>query len=345
MISTELRLTWVQSVRPDLLGSHLEAYIKLIPTFNMLRLCARHGKGKAVTVNRLPTELVSQIEAELLAQEHYGNDIPVWGKSAFCFRGFCDPIDHLYSEQDLVRLYGHYFYDATIDETQASSAKLNEDKRADLNQVTMEDDGLDDEILPGIQSWRAIHEESRSLWLSLTGGISDSDSGYLQSLNKMFRQLFGLDLSVSHQTFKAKWLHEDFKSGTQAFIMLPTSAQTSQCLPERLAGEQITVKLPTEHTTSFCVAPPPQSTKKSMARFTRCLKILQLEPLPLLMRQDLVHGRKMRDQNHGAEDDDQSSDASKSPSSSKDQEEDEELGPALRLIMVTRDDSQYCSED
>ncbi|KAK4554662.1 hypothetical protein LTR86_008164 [Recurvomyces mirabilis] len=332
MISTELRLTWVQRVRPDLLGSHLEAYIKLLPTFNTLRLCVRHGKGKAVPVNRLPTELVSQIEAELLAQAHYDNDVPVWGKCAFCFRGFCDPFDHSYSERDLVRLYGHYFHDVTIDETQATSAKLNEDERADLNQVMMEDDGLDDQILPGIRSWRAVHEESRSIWLSLTGEISDSDSGYLQSLNEMFRQLFGLDLSVSHQTFKAKWFHEDFKSDTQAFIMLPTSARTLQRLPERLAGEEITMKLPIEHTTSFCVAPPPQPTEKSLARFARCLTILQLEPLPLLMRQDL----SLAEISQGE---------SESASSSKDKEEDEELGPALRLIMVTRDDSQYSSED
>lgn len=57
----EGRITWMQRVRPEVLGAHLEAYINLLPTITTLRLCNRFGQGEEAYIKRLPVELVSEI--------------------------------------------------------------------------------------------------------------------------------------------------------------------------------------------------------------------------------------------------------------------------------------------
>ncbi|TKA65555.1 hypothetical protein B0A55_08696 [Friedmanniomyces simplex] len=106
MPSMEMLLTWVVRVDAVFLGAHLEAYIKLLPTTQTLRLCHRFGIGENVHIHRLPTELVAHIEGYLIKEESRPTEAERF-LSNYCFTGECDPVHH-HSKEQLLRLPSHY---------------------------------------------------------------------------------------------------------------------------------------------------------------------------------------------------------------------------------------------
>jgi len=84
-------------VKPDELGSHLEAFAKNLPTLRTLRLCHRFGKGPKVHITKLPVELELAIEEHVLDSSYYWTQFcwHDWTKEFSCFESRCRPSGHL----------------------------------------------------------------------------------------------------------------------------------------------------------------------------------------------------------------------------------------------------------
>ena len=93
-------LAWGVPVRPDLLGEHLEAYKKSLPTINTLRLCQRFGQGPGATITKLPVEILLAIEKIIFENTRSAiREDWVWPPTgwvhSFChYEGRCEPSDH-----------------------------------------------------------------------------------------------------------------------------------------------------------------------------------------------------------------------------------------------------------
>lgn len=88
-------LVWGTPVRPDLLGVHLGAYKKALPTLNALRLCHRFGVGPKAHITKLPIEVEQAIEDIVFDRQIVTvNSRSEWVNSFMHFEGRCEPIDH-----------------------------------------------------------------------------------------------------------------------------------------------------------------------------------------------------------------------------------------------------------
>ncbi|KAK3642938.1 hypothetical protein LTR56_010535 [Elasticomyces elasticus] len=310
MPSMDMLLTWVVRVDTAMLGAHLEAYINLQPTVQALRLCNRFGNGDDVHINRLPVEIVTKIESYLIEAAREDTELE-WSPNHFCFAGMCEPIDHYYSEEELVRLHAHYCGSEGVGK---AAGELDDEQRAELNQQMAEEYCMKEEIISALMTGASI-----------TTGRS------------LLRTHFGLNSWLSH---KPSPVENDYHVGmasldTVAYLTLPTTAATTKYEPRRLAGLECTVRLPTENVYELAVSPPEQPSEKSLARFARALKMLDLEAWPLNWRQDLVDGKVQEDKKNV--DSDGSSVSSKAEGPPKGWKEN--TGPALRLLVSNRDDS------
>jgi hypothetical protein len=95
------------------LGSHLEAFEKALPTLHALRLCHRFGRGDGVHVTRLPHEIEQTIENLVLAAHRIETSWSWtdWRSEFRCFECRCDPESHLTGEETT-------FYESVRDELQ-----------------------------------------------------------------------------------------------------------------------------------------------------------------------------------------------------------------------------------
>ncbi|KAK5723808.1 hypothetical protein LTR15_005508 [Elasticomyces elasticus] len=323
MPSLDMLLTWVMRVETFMLGARLEAYINLLPTLHTLRLCNRFGTGDNAHIKRLPVEIVAEIESYLIERERY-NAEPEWFSHHFCFAGLCEPLDHYYGDAELVSLHSHYIEKCGIEGVEKAVGQLDEEQRAKLNQLLVDDYTLREEIIPGIDNWRMHHDWAKSEWTDLVGEPGGSDRGFFTKNAELMRTHFGLNAWLSHKPALAEnECHAgDASLDTVAYLTLPTTAATT--------------KMPTENMYELAVSPPEQPSEKSLARFVRALKILDLEAWPLNWRQDLVDGKEQEDTSIDIDSDD-SSVSSKAEGPPKGWEQNK--GPALKLLVSTKDDS------
>lgn len=92
---------WAVQVRADELGAHLVAYASTLLAINALRLCNRFGTGRACHVNKLPTELITIIE-ENLVQAAREEALQTWSKLLQCWEDKCYRIaDHYTREEEI----------------------------------------------------------------------------------------------------------------------------------------------------------------------------------------------------------------------------------------------------
>ncbi|EMC98389.1 hypothetical protein BAUCODRAFT_146923 [Baudoinia panamericana UAMH 10762] len=316
MPSLELRYTYVQRVQPDLLGAHLEAYIELLPVTQALRLCNRFGKGDKAFITRIPVEIVTRI-ADILAQEERDDLSGSWTCPKWCFMGICDPIDH-YTPEEVQRLRG--FFSDTEDGPKASipESAPDADDLAVLNEQMVESMSWDD-VLPGVRSWRTLHDEDCRQWTNLVGEPGSCYRGFFDENADIVRNHFGLDVWVAHQVHDEKWYDEDFVQSTLTYLTLPTKGPAYYEWSHRIAGSECSVRLPTENSIEVNM-PPPSTSEKSLARFSRAVKILGLEHAVL----EPKSGAK----GNGASD-----------SESEESKDGGKVAPVLRLLAVSKDDS------
>ena len=82
-------------VRPDKLGSRLEAFQRALPVLNTLRLCHRFGKGPDVHLTKLPSEIEQIIESFVFKAECEHYTYYNWERELACFECRCEPADHI----------------------------------------------------------------------------------------------------------------------------------------------------------------------------------------------------------------------------------------------------------
>lgn len=93
---------WALQVTVDILGAHLEAYVNMQPTLQMIRLCNRFGQGDC-GISRLPIELVEQVEQYLLEQEREKQRF-AWAQDMACSEKSCEILDH-FSPDEVHEIY------------------------------------------------------------------------------------------------------------------------------------------------------------------------------------------------------------------------------------------------
>ncbi|KAH0016090.1 hypothetical protein KCU78_g7975, partial [Aureobasidium melanogenum] len=96
MGDTTAAIVWGIPVDPVDFLCNLDAFRKVLPTINTLRLCNQFGKGKNAGITKLPKELIEFIEEELLTlhrrqeRRFFG-----WCQKYRCFEGSCRASDHM----------------------------------------------------------------------------------------------------------------------------------------------------------------------------------------------------------------------------------------------------------
>ena len=90
-------------MRIDKLGAHLEAYIQTLPTIIALRLCGRFGTGPRCHINKLPSELISEIE-KFVVEPARVEALETWSSEYRCFELKCDIVDDHFTLEDQHKL-------------------------------------------------------------------------------------------------------------------------------------------------------------------------------------------------------------------------------------------------
>lgn len=93
MPTVEVAIAWAVPVKPDLLGSHLQAFCVTLPVIRTLRLCRRFGLGPKAFIAKLPVELLDEIE-EHVVQDRRRKTLPEWSQKFECYQGICKASDH-----------------------------------------------------------------------------------------------------------------------------------------------------------------------------------------------------------------------------------------------------------
>lgn len=93
---------WAVPVRPDRLGADLEAYVNTLPAIHTLRLCNRFGIGAAI--NKLPTELVNQIQDHIIKSARE-EALREWSEQFQCWEVQCRGVNGNFTREELSELH------------------------------------------------------------------------------------------------------------------------------------------------------------------------------------------------------------------------------------------------
>ena len=96
---TTMGVVWGLPVNPAQLGAHLEAYVEMKPAIDTLRLCNRFGRGQEAYITKLPQELISMIELELVRKLRIHYYHSHWGDELCCLEQDCELYDHFSQEE------------------------------------------------------------------------------------------------------------------------------------------------------------------------------------------------------------------------------------------------------
>lgn len=312
---TDCSLSQGIPIRPDLLGAHLEAYAKAKPIINALRLCNRFGKGEKAAITKLPAELLLIIESYHVENCRRWRRY-MWTQLFKCWENRCSPIEH-YSPTKHLELYREYVFDAAGSEHDglvpargdgeksstssqgggpAEADAYKADWATELNHEQLEAlvkalryelEECPQEMIP----WRKTHESYKSNWQILTGEPTRDERGIFDRYEDLMDADFGLEIHISHiqlenALVEGQWDDdEDVENcshrSTMAYIILGGSNSEVVDLSRRAKqyiGREHHYRA-TEHGIARPVAIPRPLSAKSLARFTRALKILDLEPI------------------------------------------------------------------
>ncbi|KAH0274306.1 hypothetical protein KCU91_g5350, partial [Aureobasidium melanogenum] len=239
---TTAAMVWGIPVKPVDLLNNLDAYRKAIPIIHTLRLCSQFGKGDSVFITRLPKELISLIEEELLIlqRRHEKRSGHSWIKKYCCFEGSCRPSDHMY---DIGYPFEAEAYDSTIEDALTRVSEMHPEWPMDewlsngysslpahvrkLVDAEVADDFDDygDELI-----WE-LRDENSSNWPSKVRKHMSSKEN-----KDVLRKHFGLDVWIMHEnldTTTTEYLKRikrfshtmcDPQKATICYLILPTRA-------------------------------------------------------------------------------------------------------------------------
>lgn len=265
-------------VRADLLGAHVQAYVNLLPAINTLRLCHRFGKGQNVMVSRLPNEIIGCVEECLMEFERVKLR-GTWAKELKCWEACCKAMDH-FEEQGWRDTYHQYAYEMELDMS-AEDVPLDElsEKQLESLNASLQHCGL---------LWHDKHVLNKQDWQEKVGRPTERGRGYFSKYSKLIVEHFGLEPWISHTVLRqpktGQRTCEDIYTTTAAYLTLADCIKTESELSRRRFEEdeyweEMSAYQPTETALGFSVKGPNQLSKKTVNRFRRATKILNLESL------------------------------------------------------------------
>lgn len=171
------RLAWATPVEVDLFGAHLDAYINLLPTVAVLRLCHRHGKASAIS--KIPVELLVLIE-DFLTESERDKTREIWQAEYKCFQDKCEPMDHydrsrVNDWRRMIRL-----------DTARSEALAAEDVDERVNEFIIDHTGYFD-----------VHMERGECWVERSESVGVVSKNQQRKRREIMMKHFGLDFWFS----------------------------------------------------------------------------------------------------------------------------------------------------
>ena len=137
MTKMDMTLTWALPVKVEVLGAHLEAYLETLPNINALRLCNCFGTGPEAHISKLPIELLTHIEAEIIEPVRQTR-LSAWSQNFKCFEQTCTWRDH-YDLESVQEMYWDCVADRTPNSEDNEDEPLTEDEMAEALGLGQED--------------------------------------------------------------------------------------------------------------------------------------------------------------------------------------------------------------
>ncbi|KAI6868842.1 hypothetical protein KC338_g3800 [Hortaea werneckii] len=226
MPSIDATVAWAVPVEVEVLGAHLEAYVKLQPTINTLRMCHRFGKGDQAAITRLPVELLSEVE-DLLMQEERRKTREEWETDFRCFQLQCDIRDHCDPSELEERRRIHCVELEEMRQRLYREVRQGCDEcESDASDDDFVENQLDEYILDGC--FQKTHWERRSRWPERVNAPTSSPMRHSLNVHaNYFEKEFGLAIWTSHVSIDAPGEHyfEEDMAGKTTLAYLKLSSQ------------------------------------------------------------------------------------------------------------------------
>lgn len=264
----DVSLVYAIPVHAADLGAHLEAYVDALPTLTTLRLCNRYGKGDRVFISKLPIELVKLVEHHLV-QPIRERHCVCWRRDLKCFELKCDMLDHL-SFDDKLDIYFEMidYYGPPTDD----------DAWEDPSEETV-DRVLSRHSFPGYDDCWEGHYDRRGGWLDRVGR-DRSGLNIFEKHKSLISAHFGVDIWRSNvrlpQSDADFWDAYEAPDTTVTYLTMPNHQPRSErwYISE---GEMESGIFGCESGYGVPVVPGQPPSAKSLRRFARAMKILDLE--------------------------------------------------------------------
>ena len=253
--------------------------MNLQPVISTLRLYHRYGKVERVGVPSLPVEIVDYIEKYLMEEERFALR-ETWRAHLTCWERRCKPTDHI-NEERRRKLYEDdmFLYAGSDEETGAENVPSNVLNNAQLSR-------LNNVLLGYSDLWLDKCRMNRRQWQEKVGSQTERDRGFFSQYSDLIAKHLGLKTWVSHtQRERRNGLvlrSENIYTTTVAYLTLSDSKKLRKDL-HRCSydgddfGDQTPPDLSTETTWDISVELPNQVSERTVARFRRAMKVLELE--------------------------------------------------------------------
>jgi hypothetical protein len=175
-------------VRVDKLGAHLEAYMKTRPAINALRLCHRFGTGPHCYINKLPVELIGEIEKYVVAPARV-EALETWSSEYKCFELRCDLVDDHFTRKEQHEM----FHDMKLNRCPGSRFCSFWRKR-DSQTIAKHHEALL-HFVANSDHWEDAHDNKVERWVNKVD--TQLPSCIFQKNQEFVKSHFGIDIWIS----------------------------------------------------------------------------------------------------------------------------------------------------
>lgn len=205
-----------------------------------------------------------------------------WEESFACWENRCYAYDHFSTEKQIAA-FRQCFHDPDNPNRYADMTELNDGCLEALEEDLMECKD------PENSEWRRLHEGVKEDWIDKTGEPTGSSRGLFSKYANLMKTRFGLEVAVIHTSelgeISGQWFDDDDYTPsyqtTLAYLTLPGCTKIKHEWARRGENSRPRGGPPYHHPESggaWPVAIPDPPSAKSLARFPRALKILDLRP-------------------------------------------------------------------
>ena len=260
-------------MRIDKLGAHLEAYIETLPTIIALRLCGRFGTGPLCHINKLPAELISEIE-KLVVEPVRVEVLETWSSKYKCFELKCDIIDDHFTREEQ-----HDMYHEAMNDKCRGSSRCRFEQNVDAETTAMHRKALVNYAEEQIsRPWVDSHDIAVVNWAERVD--TELATCIFNKHREFVRHHFGVDVWTSNvrlppksNTVKADmWKLHESQNTTVAYMTLPENVSSREDWP---SGMYVDGKCQSGYAMPVKVGAV--TTGASLRRFPRAMNILGLD--------------------------------------------------------------------